>query len=123
MSALTLLALGLSAACGWWLPWEIQHARSSGQPPPWPMGRWARALPADSVRGHTLFAQYCQHCHGERGLGSGCPDLSGLREAETQFLYVWIANPQMINPSSPMPRLDQLKPDEIRDIVAYLKSM
>lgn len=112
----TLAALLLAIGLGLALPWRVQQAR--GAEPPVFAPRHGNA-----ARGQRVFGMYCQHCHGEGGRGGGCPDLGGLRTADGGFLTVWITNPQMINPTSPMPRVDMLRPEDVQDLVAYLKSL
>lgn len=98
----------------------------------------ATATPASIVHGRQLYTQNCASCHGPEGRGDG-PQVKDLRNengAPTQprdltrgvfkgggdpgQLYVRIA---LGMPGTPMPASATLKPEEIGDLVNFIRSL
>jgi mono/diheme cytochrome c family protein len=85
--------------------------------------------------GENLFTTYCASCHSLQDEGIG-PRLGGVTRVLTdQALAAFIRNPQRVIESGEpravalyaryktyMPPFDFLKPEEIRELVAYIKS-
>jgi len=111
-----LLALVLLAACGR----QETPAPAAGNP----------------AHGKALIAQYgCTSCHmipgvdGARGEVGPSLDHVGTRQLiaekvpnNLQNLMQYLQNPQMVDPQNSMPSLG-VKPDEARDIAAYLQTL
>ena len=90
----------------------------------------------DPARGKQVIAQYsCTSCHmipgidGPRGEVGPSLDhvatrqlLAGKLPNNPQNMTQYLLNPQMADPQNPMPNFG-LKPDEARDIVAYLYTL
>lgn len=108
----TALVVALAVALALALPGVMR-------PPRWTMEAGG---PASADVGRGLYAMHCGHCHEPDARGGGCPDLRRLQRVEPSFLYAWLAGPQQVQPNSPMPRIP-LRAEEIRDLVAYLKSL
>lgn len=77
-------------------------------------------------QGRALFRNKgCVTCHrhagveGETGLLEVGPDLTAYRNADTDFLRAWLADPQTLKPNTPMPDL-QLTDVEIEHLIAFL---
>lgn len=71
--------------------------------------------------GAALFAESgCQHCHSIRNVGGHKgPDLSGVGRRKSEAAI----REQIIHGSKVMPEFgDVLKPEEINDLIAYLRS-
>jgi cytochrome c len=96
----------------------------------------AAPVTANSGRGKQLIEQYgCNSCHIVPGVegakGMVGPSLEHVASRPTIATKVpnsqanmaaYIQNPQMTNPENVMPNLG-VKPDEARDIVAYLYTL
>ncbi|HXA17405.1 MAG TPA: c-type cytochrome [Thermoanaerobaculia bacterium] len=89
----------------------------------------------DANHGKQLIDQYgCTACHvipGITGKGMVGPSLDHIATRQIiavsipnspQNMQVYIQNPQMANPQNVMPNLG-VKPDEARDITAYLYTL
>lgn len=71
--------------------------------------------------GAAVFAESgCQHCHTIRNVGGHKgPDLSGVGRRKSEAAI----REQIVHGSKVMPEFgDVLKPDEISDLIAYLRS-
>ena len=102
--------------------WVTQEQRPAPQPPP------------DVLQ--TLQSRGCGGCHAINGLegfvGTVGPDLTHFGSRQTlagaildntpQQLSEWLRNPPAVKPGADMPNL-RLTPDEIRALVAYLRSL
>ena len=120
--AARLVGLGLFAAA-------LGCGQSSSSPPP--AKAPAPAVAATPTDGKGLFAAHCAKCHAagdtpRTGKGKG-PDLSHVG-AEPEHTAEWIAehirNPKGHKPSSKMPEFEtKLKPEEIKSVAAFLKSL
>jgi cytochrome c2 len=93
------------------------------------------AVAGDANHGKQLIDQYgCTACHtipGIKGNGMVGPSLDHIASRQIiaasipnspQNMQNYIQNPQMANPQNVMPILG-VKPDEARDIVAYLYTL
>jgi cytochrome c2 len=90
----------------------------------------------DPNRGKQLIEQYgCSSCHivpgiaGAKGMvGPSLEHIASRQIIATKIpntepnMTAYIQNPQMVNPENVMPNLG-VKPDEARDIVAYLYTL
>lgn len=102
-------------------------------------GATVAAAPDPAATGRQLFqAKGCTSCHRHDGLqvarvtfgdndkaggtalvdSIGAPDLTGYR-ADTDFLRVWLKDPQAVRPETIMPDLG-LKEVEIEALIAFL---
>jgi cytochrome c len=96
----------------------------------------AAPVAGDANRGKQLIEQYgCNSCHivpgidGAKGMVGPSLEHVALRQIIAAKLpnsppnmTAYIQNPQMTNPENVMPNLG-VKPDEARDIVAYLYTL
>jgi mono/diheme cytochrome c family protein len=90
---------------------------------------WA-AKPGDSRRGSDTFAKYCVKCHGPHGEGPEAPALANaafLGSATDGYLTATILRGRG---ATKMPHFGvveaehpQLKPDEVVDVVAFVRSL
>ncbi|MBN4063257.1 cytochrome c [Cardiobacterium sp. AH-315-I02] len=76
----------------------------------------------DFFKGQTIYATYCQACHGSNGRGTlaGTPDFRrshALMKADAQ-LYEIILNGRIIMPGF----RGVLKNDDMYDVISYLRS-
>jgi cytochrome c oxidase subunit 2 len=94
-----------------------------------------QALPADALRGETVFVASCSGCHTVRGtdaLGHVGPDLThiasretigaGMLDNTTPNLMRWVSNAQTIKPGVLMPPMN-LRHDDLAAVVAYLTTL
>ncbi|HEX3068492.1 MAG TPA: c-type cytochrome [Thermoanaerobaculia bacterium] len=93
-------------------------------------------MSADPAKGKQLITQYgCTACHSIPGIegprGEVGPSLDHVATRpviaqtlpnNTQNLTQYLLNPQMVNTQNIMPNLG-IKPDEARDIAAYLYTL
>ena len=120
--AARLVGLGLFAVA-------LGCGQSSSNPPPAKVQPAAVAVaPTD---GKGLFEAHCANCHAagdipRKGKGKA-PDLTHVG-TEADHTAEWIAehirNPKGHKPSSKMPEFEtKLKPEEIKSVAAFLKSL
>jgi mono/diheme cytochrome c family protein len=89
-------------------------------------------LAADAERGRSIYASNCLACHGRHGDGKG-PAALAMRPPATDFTAeAWwngktdaqvaalIANGRR---GTPMVAFPKLAPDELADLVAYLRTL
>jgi uncharacterized membrane protein len=128
--ALVLLALLSVAAVGaqGWLGGQVSHVHGVGVTPerarPDATPRQEPDLPGGGetrVSGRDIFKRICAGCHGASGEGKVGPRLAGTLRSYS------IAEIQTIVTNGRPPRMpafrDQLSPDEIRAVAAYVGSM
>ena len=102
---------------------------------------WVASAPAaaagDSAKGKTIFTKSCSGCHGESGKGDGTAsaalnpkpkDLSDKAynaKLESSYLHDVIAKGGVAVGKAPMmpPFSSQLKPQDIDDVIAYIRSL
>lgn len=81
--------------------------------------------PQNAAKGKVLFAENCQVCHQEGGVGKPgvAPSLTSkelLSAASDRFLFQTIHDGR---PETPMPSFGEiLKPEDIGNIISYLRS-
>ena len=89
------------------------------------------------LRGRNLFMSAdCELCHTVRGTpahGRGGPDLThlasrsriagGLLENRAGSLEAWVGGTHALKDGARMPKPRQFKPEELRELVAYLQSL
>lgn len=93
------------------------------------------SLPADALRGETVFVATCSGCHTVRGtnaLGAVGPDLThiasretigaGMLDNTTPNLMRWVSNAQAVKPGVLMPPMN-LRHDDLAAVVAYLTTL
>ena len=110
--ALVLMAMGIGVACG------------------------ARERPgAPGTRGHGLYAQHCASCHGSSGTGSwrawlflirpgNLADAKQMDVLSDQYLFDLIKHGGANIGKPGMPAFGfHLKDEEVRDLVAYVRSL
>lgn len=86
-------------------------------------GAAARSLAADVFAGRGVYEQHCQTCHGEAGrpMDAGTPDFS---RGERLFVSDTKLLGKVRSGSGSMPAYrGLLTDDEIRDVVAYLRTL
>jgi menaquinol-cytochrome c reductase cytochrome b/c subunit len=85
-------------------------------------------LPPEAVPGAKLFAVAgCTACHTYNGAGGsnlGAPDLTeiGLRNLGIQFQIAHLTCPSCVNPGSPMPSFQDLGPERLAELAAFLEA-
>lgn len=99
-----------------------------------PLGGFPKAVTAAARRGAKLFATHCQVCHGDNGIGQAPQGASPqtLAPALDETAHAWHHTDtqleQTILQGMPAPSPMQgwagrLKPSDVKDIVAYMKSL
>lgn len=92
---------------------------------------------ADVAKGKAMYEQYCGSCHGSGGKGDGpaaaslnpkprdLSDKAYARSLKDEYLFEAIKNGGPAVKKSPMmPAMGTtLKDDQIKDVVAYLRSL
>lgn len=122
-------------------PNEI-HAQAVKQLIPGPVREVPKDWPAPTLasveRGRMLFVKSCATCHGPQGAGDG-PQVKGMKNdngqptkprdlargifkagGETDRLYIRVS---LGMPGTPMPASATLKPEEICDLVNFVRSL
>jgi mono/diheme cytochrome c family protein len=81
------------------------------------------ATQADPVRGGELFAQYCVGCHGKLAPSLGNPVFQ--KSTDLSFIALTIVNGRADTamPAFQRPGAGGLTDDEVRDLVAYVRSL
>ncbi len=75
------------------------------------------AMKGDPMRGHAIFQMNCAGCHGWRQAGRVGPSLEGVSERKSDQEIVH----QVISGETPpMPQF-QPKPQDMADLLSYLK--
>lgn len=85
----------------------------------WPA---AEPPPGDAVRGRILFGESrCISCHTIEGRGNGsAPELAGIAsEVNRRWLVVFLSDPHVVQPDTPMPRYD-FTPKDVLDLSQYM---
>jgi mono/diheme cytochrome c family protein len=119
-----LMPAQISALAGYLLDGSV----SLGGTPPGP-AQTLRPVPAvkggDSRRGRELFTQLCAGCHGSNKLAPSLGNSVFQRSADDAFLARTICNgrPDTAMPAFQRPGADGLTDAEVRDLVAYLRSL
>lgn len=106
--ALTLLLFGL-----------IVFVVSQSLIQPDPYTRLVKTLPGRVTYGSSLFALNCADCHGTEGNGKVGPS---LRQLQTRRSDQFIIHQVISGKTPPMPQF-QPDPQEMADLLAYLKSL
>lgn len=93
----------------------------------------AGSLVGDSASGSTIYSTTCAQCHGGQGKGDGPgaehinPKPSDLRVRVRQYddrgLFLLIRKGGMFVGKPAMPPSPQLTDDEIKDLIAHLRSL
>ena len=111
---LTLLTVALTAAASVWMPApaSAQAAKLDFAPPQ-----------ADIDGGKQLFNGMCVECHGAGGAGADAPSLNRARltHAPTDAALVSILTNGI--PNTNMPRIRRFTDTEMRQLVAYIRSL
>jgi mono/diheme cytochrome c family protein len=101
---------------------------------------WVASAPAasagDAAKGKTTFTKSCAGCHGETGKGDGSAsaalnpkpkDLSdkgyNAKLDDTYLHNVIIKGGAAVGKAPMMPPFGQLKPQDVDDVVAYIRSL
>lgn len=87
-----------------------------------------RETPLDSARvarGRVLFREVgCTGCHSAEGEGSRRIPLDGVGgRLSPDTLRAWIVEPESVQPGVRKPAYDDLPPDEVGALVAYMRSL
>ncbi|HMF40209.1 MAG TPA: c-type cytochrome, partial [Polyangia bacterium] len=80
--------------------------------------------PGDATRGHDLYEKMCQRCHGTKTQRVSAVHLANpilLETASDGFLHHAVEEGRP--PTSMVPWKETLKPEQIDDVVAYVRSM
>lgn len=90
-------------------------------------GAYGRPVPPDAAGGKTVYANNCVACHGEDGAGTStgqalsAPD---LRSDAVQKVTDAEMKQQVMNGKNNMPPFkDTLKPAEVSDVIAYVRTL
>lgn len=85
----------------------------------------AADAPADLVRGHKVYDdQGCAACHSVAGVGNRRHPLDGVgARLPEETLRLWIVAPQQIAPKVRKQAFDNLSPEDLAALVAYLRSL
>lgn len=78
------------------------------------------------TEGQKVFqSQGCIDCHIINGIGgTSGPELTKIgKKRDKKWLYEFIKNPSSKNPNSAMPAFDNLKEEELNQLVEYLSSL
>lgn len=81
-------------------------------------------LSAEATRGLSVYESRCLRCHKVDGVGGARGgDLSHISlKRDAAWLTRFLTNPQDVDPGNKMPTVF-LRPDELEDIVKYLKTL
>lgn len=108
-----LVLVGMTAV----LLWRASRASCLSEGPP-PAG--ASALVARIQHGEQVYNVHCRSCHGVEGVGGFGPSLAGL---ERKFADEVILDRVRFG-AARMPGFDaHLSPEELGDLLAYVKSL
>jgi len=88
------------------------------------------AISGDVYKGRDLFDHLCIRCHGKKGSGAIGPAILNrdfLTEASDQFLFQTIARGRthtaMFGWSQDLGKLERIKTEDMRDLVAFMRTM
>ena len=77
-------------------------------------------------KGEAIYKErFCQVCHSINGKGGKVgPDLTQVtvRRSE-EWLSKWLKDPKALVPDTPMPTIDWASKEEVRDLIAYFKTL
>jgi len=77
------------------------------------------AVEGDPVRGQAIFETNCAGCHGKAGLGQVGPSLNHVAKRKSDYNLIH----QVISGQTPpMPKF-QPKPEDMADLLQYLKKL
>ncbi len=110
-SWLTAAILVVLLTAGGWLWWYFS--------PPDPYVQEVLAHQGDLAQGHAIFQMNCAACHGLQGNGRVGPSLWGVgtRKSDVALIYQVVSGK-----TPPMPQF-QPSPQEMADLLQYLKSL
>ena len=91
-----------------------------------------RSAPSQVAEGEGLYAQNCVECHGATGLGDGALERTLTKVPPELGAIAWQVertDAQLADairagvPGTPMPPTRALTPDQVRSVVAYIRSL
>ena len=78
---------------------------------------------ADTAAGEVSYKAKCAMCHGADGKGKASMKNSDLTTADVQKKSDADLSAVVTNGKSPMPASKSLTPDQVKDVVAYVRSL
>ncbi len=84
------------------------------------------SLPASAQDGSALYKSKCAGCHGADGTGSAMGKKMGAHDftsAEVQGMSDAQLTDIITNGKNKMPKYGSLKPEEVKSLVAYLRTL
>jgi len=78
---------------------------------------------ADTAAGEATYKAKCAMCHGADGKGKASMKNSDITTAEVQKKSDADLSAVITNGKSPMPASKSLTPEQIKDVVAYVRSL
>ena len=78
---------------------------------------------ADAAAGEATFKAKCAGCHGADGKGKPAMKTIDLAGADVQKMSDADLSGVIVNGKSPMPGYKALTPDQVKDLVSYIRSL
>ena len=84
---------------------------------------FSSAARADVAAGEATYKAKCAMCHGADGKGKAAMKTTDLAAADTQKKSDADLSAVITNGKSPMPASKSLTPEQVKDVVAYVRSL
>ena len=78
---------------------------------------------ADTAAGETTFKAKCAGCHGADGKGKEAMKTTDMAAADVQKMSDADLSKIISEGKSPMPAYKTLTPDQVKDLVSYIRSL
>lgn len=78
---------------------------------------------ADTAAGEAMFKAKCAGCHGADGKGKEAMKTKDLGSADVQKMSDADMSGVITNGKSPMPPYKSLTPEQVKDLVGYIRSL